>query len=145
MTTTGQEPAAQPPGVVRRPAEVLRLAMATREVLEALRTDDLTEAARRRATAIYDRSVEELGDVLPDELREELASLVPSRGDRAPSASELRVIDAQLSGWLEGLLQTMRAAMEVQRQEVQQAQDQSAARAADQAENERWRRGTSYL
>lgn len=61
------------------------------------------------------------------------------------SAAELRVADAQLSGWLEGLLQTMQAAAAVRAEEAQRAQAEAAARAREQAEEARRQRDTSYL
>lgn len=143
--------AARPPGAppaasVGRPAEVVRVAMATREVLVELRSHELSDDARRRATALYDRSVERLGELLSDDLRRELSDLAPARAaDAVPSTDELRVADAQLSGWLDGLLQNLQAAAVVQAQQAEADRAQAAARAEAADEAERRRRDTSYL
>lgn len=145
MTGADPRPEAQASTTVRRPGEVVRLAMATREVLEVLRTDDVNDAARRRANALYDRSVQQLGEVLSDDLRRELTDLAPDLRDGVPSTDELRVVDAQLAGWLDGLLQSMQAAVAAQQHEAQQAQAEAAARAERQSEAALRRHDTTYL
>jgi Bacterial proteasome activator len=128
------------------PAEVVRVAMATREVLEELRSDEMSDAARRRASTLYDRTLDQLRGILSPDLRRELAGLVPERqGDEPPTTDELRVADAQLAGWLDGLLQSLQAAVVAQQQERRVEQADAAARAEAEEEAARRRRDTSYL
>ncbi|MGH9087779.1 MAG: proteasome activator [Acidimicrobiales bacterium] len=146
MSGVEPDPAEDAAAVVRRPAEVLRLASATREVLEELRNDGLSVAARRRATALYDRSVQRLGDVISDDLSQELTDLTPARpAGGVPSTDELRVVDAQLTGWLDGLLQTLQASVVAQAQEDQRSRAAATEAPAEAAERDGRRRDTSYL
>lgn len=117
-------PAGQPAEAVSRPAEVVRLAATAREALVELRSGDLGEAALNRAGAVYEQSLAQLTGLLSDGLRTELCQLVGTRRNErdahsghtpsagpVPSAGELRVAEAQLAGWLDGLLQTMDASL----------------------------------
>jgi hypothetical protein len=92
------------------PAQLLRIASRVRELLEETRQATLDEAGRKRLTEIYTRAVGELSEVLSVDLREELAQLAPPI-EGLPSESELRVAQAQLVGWLEGLFHGIQAAM----------------------------------
>src|SRR5205085_2385209 len=102
----------QPAGseTITEPAKLLRIASMVRELLEETRAASIDEPGRRRLAEIYDRSVGELRDVLSDDLKEELASLAPAM-DGVPTESEIRVAQAQLVGWLEGLFHGIQAAM----------------------------------
>jgi len=75
----------------------------TRAMLDEVRQAPLDEAGRERLLSVYERSLDELRDVVSDDLREELDSVFVPMGDQAPSEAELRVAQAQLVGWLEGL------------------------------------------
>jgi len=81
-----------------------------RELLEETRQAPLDEDGRKRLAQIYQRSVEELGGSISDDLREELETLAPPV-DTVPSESEIRIAQAQLVGWLEGLFHGIQAAM----------------------------------
>ena len=81
------------------------------ELLDETRQTSLDEPGRKRLAEIYGRSVGELSDVLSGDLREELASLAPPIEGGVPTESELRVAQAQLVGWLEGLFHGIQAAM----------------------------------
>ena len=81
-----------------------------RELLEETRQTALDEPGRKRLAQIYTRAVGELSDVLSEDLREELSSLAPPV-DEVPTEAELRVAQAQLVGWLEGLFHGIQAAM----------------------------------
>lgn len=95
---------------ITEPAKLLRIASMVRELLDETRQASLDEAGRTRLRQIYERSVGELTDVLSSDLREELASLaLPMEG--VPSESEIRVAQAQLVGWLEGLFHGIQAAL----------------------------------
>jgi hypothetical protein len=96
--------------VITEPAKLLRIASMVRELLEETRQTSLDEPGRKRLADIYGRAVGELTDVLSGDLRQELESLAPSM-DGVPTESELRVAQAQLVGWLEGLFHGIQAAM----------------------------------
>ncbi len=81
-----------------------------RELLDETRQTTLDEPGRRRLADIYGRAVGELTDVLSGDLREELETLAPPV-EGVPTESELRVAQAQLVGWLEGLFHGIQAAM----------------------------------
>jgi len=96
---------------ITEPAKLLRIASMVRELLDETRQTSLDEPGRKRLAEIYGRSVGELAGVLSGDLREELASLAPPIEDAVPTESELRVAQAQLVGWLEGLFHGIQAAM----------------------------------
>jgi Protein of unknown function (DUF2587) len=95
---------------ITEPAKLLRIASMVRELLEETRQAPLDEDGRRRLADVYQRSVEELGESISGDLREELAALAPPV-DVVPSESEIRIAQAQLVGWLEGLFHGIQAAM----------------------------------
>jgi hypothetical protein len=95
---------------ITEPAKLLRIASMVRELLDETRQATLDEAGRKRLAEIYQRAVGELGESVSDDLREELASLTPPVGE-VPSESEIRIAQAQLVGWLEGLFHGIQAAM----------------------------------
>jgi hypothetical protein len=81
-----------------------------RELLEEVRQAPLDEGGRKRLLTVYERSVDELKDVLSENLQKELDALSAPFSD-TPSESELRVAQAQLVGWLEGLFHGIQAAL----------------------------------
>ena len=95
---------------ITQPAKLLRIASMVRELLDETRQASLDEAGRKRLAEIYQRSVNELSEVLSDDLKEELAELAPPL-EGVPTGSEIRVAQAQLVGWLEGLFHGIQAAM----------------------------------
>jgi hypothetical protein len=95
---------------ITEPAKLLRIASMVRELLEETRQTSLDEAGRARMANIYTRSVGELSGVLSPDLRDELEQLAPPV-EGVPTESELRVAQAQLVGWLEGLFHGIQAAM----------------------------------
>ena len=104
---------------VEQPGKLLRIASMIRELLEEVRQSSLDEGGRRRLQEIYDRSLSELKDVLSDDLQRELEALaVPF--DDTPSESEIRVAQAQLVGWLEGLFHGIQAALWAQHMQARQ-------------------------
>jgi hypothetical protein len=104
------EPEGPPNETITEPAKLLRIASMVRELLEETRQTSLDEAGRSRLAQIYTRAVGELSDVLSTDLQEELGQLAPPM-EGVPSESELRVAQAQLVGWLEGLFHGIQAAM----------------------------------
>ena len=98
------------PEVVQHPAKLLRIASMVRELLEEARQVPLDEGARKRLSSVYDRSLGELKEILSEDLRAELDSLAQPF-DGVPSEPELRIAQAQLVGWLEGLFHGIQAAL----------------------------------
>jgi proteasome activator-like protein len=103
-------PEVRPAETITEPAKMLRIASMVRELLDETHHASLDEPGRKQLKQIYDRSVSELRDVLSPDLQAELAELVPPL-DHVPSESEIRVAQAQLVGWLEGLFHGIQAAM----------------------------------
>jgi Bacterial proteasome activator len=95
---------------IAEPAKLLRIASMVRELLDETRQASLDEAGRKRLAEIYQRAVGELAEVLSADLKEELAGLAPPL-EGVPTESEIRVAQAQLVGWLEGLFHGIQAAM----------------------------------
>jgi Protein of unknown function (DUF2587) len=104
---------------ITEPAKLLRIASMVRELLEETRHASMDEAGRKRLVDIYHRSIEELGDSVSDDLKQELQELVPPL-ETVPSESEMRVAQAQLVGWLEGLFHGIQAAMFAQQMAARQ-------------------------
>lgn len=89
---------------VEQPAKVMRIGSMIKQLLEEVRAAPLDEASRVRLKEIHSSSVKELEDGLAPELVEELERLsLPFNEDSTPSDAELRIAQAQLVGWLEGL------------------------------------------
>jgi hypothetical protein len=96
---------------VSEPAKVMRIGAMVRQLLEEVRQAPLDEAGRTRLREIYEMSVKELAEGLSPELRDELAQFaMPFEAD-APSEAELRIAQAQLVGWLEGLFHGIQATL----------------------------------
>ena len=97
---------------VEQPAKVMRIGSMIKQLLEEVRQAPLDESSRSRLREIYDTSVAELSDGLSPDLREELERMTsPFKPDEVPSEGELRVAQAQLVGWLEGLFQGIQATL----------------------------------
>jgi hypothetical protein len=107
---TEAEDASAAQETITEPAKLLRIATMVRELLEETRQASLDEAGRKRLADVYQRSVGELSEVLSGDLREELDSLAPPM-EGVPTESEIRIAQAQLVGWLEGLFHGIQAAM----------------------------------
>ena len=90
--------------LVEQPAKVMRIGSMIKQLLEEVRNAPLDDASRERLKEIHARSITELEDGLAPELVAELERLsLPFNGDSTPSDAELRIAQAQLVGWLEGL------------------------------------------
>lgn len=99
-----------PPGSIAEPAKLLRIVSMVRELLEETRQASIDERGRAQLRQIYERSLMELRDVLSPDLQQELEALaIPMEG--VPTESEIRVAQAQLVGWLEGLFHGIQAAL----------------------------------
>ncbi len=96
---------------VSQPTKLIRIASMTRATLDEVRQAPLDEAGRKRLLEIYRRSIDELKDALSPDLRTELDEIfLPLTAD-VPSESELRIAQAQLVGWLEGLFHGIQASL----------------------------------
>jgi Bacterial proteasome activator len=110
MPSDDGEQDGQPQEAITQPAKLLRIASMVRELLEETRQASLDEPGRIRLREIYQRSVGELREVLSPDLQEELAMLAPPM-EGVPTEAEIRVAQAQLVGWLEGLFHGIQAAL----------------------------------
>jgi Protein of unknown function (DUF2587) len=98
--------------MVEQPAKVMRIGTMIKQLLEEVRAAPLDEASRARLKEIHENSIKELEDGLAPELREELHRLtLPFNDDNTPSDAELRIAQAQLVGWLEGLFHGIQTAL----------------------------------
>jgi hypothetical protein len=98
--------------LVEQPAKVMRIGTMIKQLLEEVRAAPLDDASRSRLRDIHARSVRELEEGLAPELREELERLaLPFGEDTLPSDAELRIAQAQLVGWLEGLFHGIQTAL----------------------------------
>lgn len=114
-----------PEGSVAEPAKVMRIGSMIKQLLEEVRATDLDEAGRHRLREIYDTSVSQLSDALSPDLRDELALLAtPFGDDEVPSEGELRIAQAQLVGWLEGLFHGIQATLFAQQMAARQQLEQ---------------------
>jgi len=106
---------------VEEPAKVMRIGTMIKQLLEEVRQAPLDERSRARLREIYETSVKELGEGLSDDLQEELDRLVsPFAEGEIPSDAELRIAQAQLVGWLEGLFHGIQAALFAQQAAARQ-------------------------
>jgi Protein of unknown function (DUF2587) len=120
-----------PAALVEQPAKVMRIGSMIKQLLEEVRAAPLDEAGRQRLTEIHRRSISELEDGLAPELREELERLsLPFEADHTPSEAELRIAQAQLVGWLEGLFHGIQAALVAQQMAARMQLEQMRGRPA---------------
>jgi hypothetical protein len=112
VVVTGEPAEQQPTESVPSPAKVMRIGAMVRQLLEEVRHAPLDEAGRDRMRDIYDISVRELSESLSSDLAQELGRVArPFVGEATPSEAELRVAQAQLVGWLEGLFHGIQATL----------------------------------
>ncbi|MGN6781256.1 MAG: bacterial proteasome activator family protein [Marmoricola sp.] len=100
--------------LVEEPAKVMRIGSMIRQLLEEVKASPLDEPGRKRLAQVLHTSLIELKDGLAPELDEELDRLVQPFDDDTPSESELRIAQAQLVGWLEGLFHGIQTAIYAQ-------------------------------
>ena len=112
--------------LVDEPAKVMRIGTMMKQLLDEVKSAPLDDAARTRLAGIHERSIKELEDGLAPELVEELERItLPFPADGTPSDAELRIAQAQLVGWLEGLFHGIQTALAAQHA----ARDHAAAQA----------------
>ena len=113
---------------VEQPAKVMRIGSMIRQLLEEVRQAPLDDASRTRLKEIYETSVHELADGLSPDLRDELARLALPFDQETPSDAELRIAQAQLVGWLEGLFHGIQATLFAQQMQARQQLEQMGQR-----------------
>ena len=91
--------------------KLMRIASMTRAMLDEIRQAPLDEPGRRLLAEIHERSLAEMQDVLSDDLRQELADIFTPISAESATESELRIAQAQLVGWLEGLFAGIQATL----------------------------------
>lgn len=113
-------PSQNPADLVEQPAKVMRIGSMIKQLLEEVRNAPLDEKGRARLADVHERSIAELKEGLAPELVEELERIaLPFSSDEAPSDAELRVAQAQLVGWLEGLFHGIQTALVAQQMAAQ--------------------------
>ena len=113
--SSGDEGAFDPADAIGEPAKVMRIGTMIKQLLEEVRAAPLDDASRARLREIHERSIKELETGLTPELRDELERLsLPFSEDTIPSDGELRIAQAQLVGWLEGVFHGLQAALVAQ-------------------------------
>lgn len=110
---------ANPADLVEQPAKVMRIGSMVKQLLEEVRNAPLDEKGRARLADIHERSLGELKDGLAPELVEELERIALPFSEDSPSDAELRVAQAQLVGWLEGLFHGIQTALVAQQMAAQ--------------------------
>jgi hypothetical protein len=105
---------------VESPAKVMRIGSMVKQLLDEVRAAPLDERGRERLTSIYEMSVKELSDALSPDLQDELRQFALPFQDSAPTDAELRIAQAQLVGWLEGLFHGIQATLFAQQLAAQQ-------------------------
>jgi hypothetical protein len=109
------EASLDPADAIGEPAKVMRIGTMIKQLLEEVRAAPLDDASRARLREIHERSIKELETGLTPELRDELERLsLPFSEDAIPSDGELRIAQAQLVGWLEGVFHGLQAALVAQ-------------------------------
>lgn len=96
---------------VSEPSKLIRIASMTRAMLEEVRQSELDEPGRRRLSEIYHRTLDQLKSSLGPDLTDELESIFQPLETGSVSESELRIVQAQLVGWLEGLFHGIQASL----------------------------------
>jgi len=116
--------------LVQQPAKVMRIGSMIKQLLDEVKTAPLDEAARVRLREIHQQSIKELEEGLAPELVAELDRLSLPFADGAPSEAELRIAQAQLVGWLEGLFHGIQAALFAQQMSAKAQIEQMRRQAA---------------
>ena len=118
----------------------------TRAMLDEVRAAGVDDAGRHRLAAIYENSLEQLHDSLSDDLQDELHSIFQPLHKEETSESELRIVQAQLVGWLEGLFHGIQASLfSQQAAAAAQLDEMRKRRALEAASDETGRSPGQYL
>ena len=109
---------------IEHPAKVMRIGSMIKQLLDEVHQAELDPPSRARMRDIYEISVHELADTLSPDLQEELSRLALPFSTEEPSDAELRVAQAQLVGWLEGLFHGIQATLFAQQMAAQSQLEQ---------------------
>jgi hypothetical protein len=110
---------------IEQPAKLMRIGSMVKQLLDEVKAAPLDERSRTRLANIFQQSVDELASTLSPDLREELMRLAPPfHEDGPPSDAELRIAQAQLVGWLEGLFHGIQATLFAQQLAARQQLEQ---------------------
>jgi hypothetical protein len=154
MPQDGDSDGSGPAGVgdlVEQPAKVMRIGTMIKQLLEEVRAAPLDDASRNRLRDIHASSIRELEQGLAPELREELERItLPFAEDETPSDAELRIAQAQLVGWLEGVFHGIQTALFAQQMAARAQLEEMRRRAlpagtTDQSQPEVRHGGGQYL
>ena len=96
---------------IHEPGKLMRIALMLREMQEEVRRASPDQAGRERLRIVHERAVKAMCDVLSEDLQAELSELTLPFQDGTPTESEILIAQAQLIGWLEGLVQGIQAAI----------------------------------
>lgn len=115
-----EEPEEERTESINEPAKVLRIGSMVKTLLDEVRSAPLDEKSRVRLREIYEQSIRDLSEVLSPDLVAELERMAPPFDNDAPSDAELRIAQAQLVGWLEGLFHGIQATLMSQQMAARQ-------------------------
>jgi Protein of unknown function (DUF2587) len=130
---------------VNEPAKVLRIGSMVKTLLDEVRQAPLDEKSRTRLREIYEQSIHDLSEGLSPDLVAELDRMALPFDDEAPSESELRIAQAQLVGWLEGLFHGIQATLISQQMAARSQLDEMRQRGLPQVGESSAARPGTYL
>jgi hypothetical protein len=123
---------------IARPTKLIRIAAMVRALLDEARRAPLDDAGRRSLKEIHERSIRELDEILSPDLQQELEQVTLPFSSETPSDAELRIAQAQLVGWLEGLFHGIQATLFTQQVQAQrQFEDMRGRRSLEPGQGER--------
>jgi hypothetical protein len=123
---------------IARPTKLIRIAAMVRALLDEARRAPLDDAGRRSLKEIHERSIRELDEILSPDLQQELNQVTLPFSSETPSDAELRIAQAQLVGWLEGLFHGIQATLFTQQVQAQrQFEDMRSRRSLEAGQTER--------
>lgn len=121
---------------VEQPGKVMRIGTMVKQLLDEVRQAPMDEAGRARLKEIYEQSVRELSTGLSQDLVDELDRMALPFDEKVPSEAELRVAQAQLVGWLEGLFHGIQATLVAQQMAARAQLDQMRQRGLPRGEED---------
>jgi hypothetical protein len=142
---TGSADHAEVQEAIEQPAKVMRIGSMVKQLLDEVRAAPLDERSRIRLKEIYEQSVRELAEALSPDLAKELDRMALPFDDRVPSESELRVAQAQLVGWLEGLFHGIQAVLVAQQMAARAQLEEMRRRGLPPGDSSGPARGGAYL
>jgi hypothetical protein len=130
---------------IEQPGKILRIGQMVKQLLEEVRLAPLDEAGRVRLREIYEQSIRELATGLSPDLVAELDRMALPFDEKAPSEAELRIAQAQLVGWLEGLFHGIQATLVAQQMAARAQLDEMRQRGLPPAPDSQVARPGTYL